>query len=81
MENQNEEKKVEIEFPAAITKEEILEILKSNTVEDVAMAIQTHIQKETSRWYKEYERANNAERMMKEVFEILAKAYLKQLSA
>ena len=83
MENQNnnndEEKKVEIEFPAMITREEILEILKSNAIEDVATAIHTHIQKETSRWFSEYERANNAEKRQREVDSILANAYLKQL--
>lgn len=81
MENQNnnEEKKVEILFPANITREEILVILKSNDIEDVATAIHTHIQSETSRWWSEYDRANQAERELREVKGTLADAFLKQL--
>lgn len=81
MENQDNEKKVEILFPATITREEILVILKSNDIEDVATAIHTHIRSENSRWYSEYDRANQAERKLREVRETLADAYLKQLKA
>lgn len=81
MENKNSDNKVEILFPATITREEILTILKSNDIEDVATVIHTHIQSETSRWYSEYNRANQAERKLREVRETLADAYLKQLKA
>jgi hypothetical protein len=62
-----------IEIKTTTTEEELHGIINGNTAEEVAKAFREYMTKNTSDWYREYDRANTAEKELADIKSVLAK--------
>ena len=74
-----ETKEITIKIEHIMSKEDLLNIIKSNPAEDVAKAFKDYMSKQLSDWCDEYNRAKDAEKEIKSIKFTLADVYLKQL--
>lgn len=70
---------IQIKIECTASEEQLCEIIKTNTPEDVAKAFREYMNKQTHDWYSEKSRADKAEDDIREIDKTLANAFLNQL--
>lgn len=71
------EEKIEIKVTA--TEEDLLDIINNNTPEAVAKAFHAYIIEKNGKWYKEYDRANKAEKELASIKDAIVAYAVKRM--
>lgn len=74
-----EQNKIQIE--CTTSEAQLCEIIKTNNPEDVAKSFRDYITRQTNSWWTERDRADKAEKQLREIEHELAKVYIVKLKS